>query len=347
MFVESCVSNVVEVETIEGLSLSAEGLEYAEKIEEQGIVKKAGELGLSAEDQGHLDAFELQLDFIRDRTTEATKKVLNGVLIFGRPGTAKTHTVEATLNEMKASWKGWNSRISPMGLHCMMKENADGVIVVDDVATLCSNKAAVQVLLAGLGGEPGKPRMVTYATKTDRSAFEFTGSFIIIANLLPRRDPITDALISRVRLLEHEPTDEMVAAFMRAKALRGYKDVTPAEALEVVEFVITEARNAEHRLDLRHMTAGWEDYAYWKSGESRHIWQTLVRSGMRKTANDNQSVPVRRADRKQWEQDIAEGLFNQFPDDRTQREQQWVSLTGKASASLYRRRRELEVAGQV
>lgn len=56
--------------------------------------------------------------------------------------------------------------------------------------------------------------------------FEFSGGIIAISNLPLSRDPVADAVASRVRPLEHEPTDEMIAAFMREQALNGFSDMT-------------------------------------------------------------------------------------------------------------------------
>ncbi len=326
---------------------------------EEPTSRAAGTLALSPQDAKRVQQFERLLDLIRDRTEQASRRHHNGVLVFGRAGTGKTRTVTDTLNTLTLPWHLWNARMSPMGLHCVMQENAEAVIVIDDLATLfgTSNKAALQVLLAGLGGEPGEPRQVTYATAKDRVSFWFKGSIILIANQLPKRDAIVDALISRVCLLEHEPSDETIAAFMQAPALKGYKsetltepnEIKPAEALGVVNYVIAEAQDTEYRLDLRYMTAGWQDYLFWLSGKSRHHWQTLVKSSMKKIVDNDRLVPTTRAERKEWEQQVALDLFRRFPqpEDKDQRDKEWAELTKKGPDSLYRRRRELEGSGRL
>ena len=154
------------------------------------------------------------------------------------------------------------------------------------------------------------------------------------------RDPLADAVASRVVLLEHEPSDEMLAAFMRDRAGHGHEDMTPEECLAVVEFVIAETRACDYRLDLRYMKKAWQDYRLDKHGLALRSWKELVRSSLKRIVTPEASV-VGRSDRKAWEQQVAIDLFKQYPDDKGLRDAEWLRLTGKAPDSLYRRKREL------
>lgn len=197
-------------------------------------------LALDEADQAHLDEFESMLDLIRDRTRSVAEGYQVGAYLVGRPGSSKTYTVKETLERLDAPWAYRNSRMSPMGLYALLEEHPEHTVVLDDIHTLFGQDAALQILMAALGGRPGQARTVTYTTKDERKSFEFTGGIIAISNLPLGRDPLADAVASRVARLEHEPSDEMIAAFMRAQALKGFEDVTPEACLEVVEFVIAE-----------------------------------------------------------------------------------------------------------
>jgi hypothetical protein len=140
-------------------------------------------------------------------------------------------------------------------------------------------------------------------------------------------------------LLEHEPSDEMLSAFMRDQATRGFEDLTPEECLAVVEFVIAEARACDYRLDLRCMTKGWRDYLMYKHGRALCHWKDLVRSSLKRIVTPEQSAG--RSDRNAWEQEVARDLFQMYPDDKQLRDSEWHRLTGKAPDSLYRRKREI------
>jgi len=301
--------------------------------------------GLSGDDQAHLDEFEAMLDLIRDRTRSVAEGYQVGAYLVGRPGSSKTYTVLETLERLDTPWTYRNSRMSPMGLYCLLEEHPEHTVVLDDIHTLFGQDAALQILMAALGGRPGQARTVTYTTKDERKSFEFSGGIIAISNLPLGRDPLADAVASRVALLEHEPSDEMIAAFMRAQALKGFEDVTPRECLEVVEFLIAETRACDYRLDLRAMNKAWQDYRLDLHGKAVRPWRDLVRSGLKRLVSDNRPRPEGRAGRIAWERRVAQELFERFPLDKGQRDAEWERLVGSSPHSLYRRKRELDRAG--
>lgn len=302
-------------------------------------------LALSGEDQALLDEFEAMLDLIRDRTRSVAEGYQNGAYLVGRPGSSKTYTVQETLERLDTPWAYRNCRMSPMGLYCLLEEHPEHVVVLDDIHTLFGQDAALQILMAALGGRPGQARSVTYTTKDERKSFEFAGGIIAISNLPLGRDPLADAVASRVARLEHEPSDEMIAAFMRAQALKGFEDVTPGECLEVVEFVIAETRACDYRLDLRSMVKAWQDYRLDLHGKALRPWRDLVRSSLKRLVGEGRSRPEGRDDRIAREMRIAQELFERFPDDKRQRDAEWERLVGSSPHSLYRRKRALDRAG--
>jgi hypothetical protein len=202
----------------------------------------------------------------------------------------------------------------------------------------------LQIFLAALKSEPGWDRMrtVTYTSKDEERRFEFVGVGVAISNLPLRRDPLADALASRIMPLENEPTDEMLADFMRNHALQGFEDMTPRECLEVVEFVIAETRARDHRLDLRHATKGFQDYRQHRDGRSRRHWHDLVRTSLKRLTGIGSVVPAGRAERKAHEQQLARELTEKYPDDRRRRDEEWHQLSDEKSPdAFYRRIREL------
>jgi hypothetical protein len=294
---------------------------------------------LPSQDEDHLRAFAAMLDLIRDRTRSVADRYQVGAYIVGRPGSSKTYTVLETLEALKTPWTFRNSRMSAMGLWCLLQEHPEHTVVLDDISTLFDQKGALQIVMAALGGSPGKPRTVTYVTKDERREFQFSGGMIAISNVPLSRDPLADAVASRMVLLEHEPSDEMLAAFMRDRAAHGHEDMTPEECLAVVEFVIAETRACDYRLDLRYMKKAWQDYRLDKHGLALRPWTDLVRSSLKRVVTPEQAVG--RSDRKAWEQERALDLFQKYPDDKRLRDEEWFRLTGKSSDSLYRRKREL------
>jgi len=309
----------------------------------KAVTRTTGKSALPAEDQRNLDEFERLRDFIRDRTRSVAERYQNGCYLVGRPGTSKTHTVIETLEALDAPWTYRNGRMTPMGLYRVLEEHPEHTIVLDDVPTLLKQEQALQILMAAMGGKPGKSRVVTYAINDNRRSFDFSGGIIAISNVALRRDPCADAVASRVPLLEHEPTDEMIVAFMRRQAIRGCKGLTPKECREVVEFVIAESRANEYRLDLRSMEKGWQDYRLCKDGKAKTHWTALVRSSMKKIVVSQAVMPVTRAGEEARLHDIAKQLLERFPGrtDKQQRDEAWTAATGKSPDVLYRHGRKL------
>ena len=162
-----------------------------------------------------------------------------------------------------------------------------------------------------------QPRTITYKTKDENRKVEFAGGIVAISNLPLRHDPLAQAVASRVVQLEHEPTDQEIAAFMRRLAARGYKDLGPEQCQgRWWKSVIEETRAYDERLDLRHLTKG-EDRRQWEDGHSTSSWEDLVRTSLKKIAGEDEEamllskkeVIVRQRER------VAKGLSNLFPDD--------------------------------
>ena len=159
--------------------------------------------------------------------------------------------------------------MTPMGLLNLIAAHPEHVIVLDDIGTLFKSDQAMQILMAALDGSPQEQGPSPYKSKDRDETVMFSGGIVAISNVPLRHDPLAKAVGSRVVPLEHEPTDEEIAAFMRDRASRGHKGLTPEESMEVVEFLIVETRELEQRLDLRHYDKAMEDYRQEKDGNSK------------------------------------------------------------------------------
>lgn len=195
----------------------------------------------------------------------------------------------------------------------------------------------MQILMAATDGGPKEPRLVTYKSKDEQREVEFTGGIIAISNKPLRHNPLASAFESRAVVLEHEPTDDEIAAFLRQLAAKGDGDLSSKECLEVAEFVITETRAYERRLDLRHLHKAWQDFRQDRDGRTGCSWQELVRSSLQKTACVN-SEPLSKREQIELDRERVREAMRLFPND-TNRQIEYSDLR---RSTFYKRRVEIE-----
>jgi hypothetical protein len=226
--------------------------------------------------------------------------------------------------------------MTPMGMFDFIAEHPEHVLVLDDIGSLFKNEQALQILLAALDGDPGEPRLVSYKSKDEDLQVWFSGGIIAISNIALRHDPLARALGSRIASLEHEPTDDEIAAFMRHLARKGYKALSPNECLEVAEFVIDETRECDQRLDLRHLTKAWDDFRQYKDGKAETPWQELVRTSLHKLLSE----PIQSLSKQEEierHRKLVRELVAKYPSD-TKRQ---LEESGLRKSTFYARHREV------
>ena len=78
-------------------------------------------------DEMCLASFEQKLQLIRDRVTGVAQQYYSGCYLVGRPGTSKTHTVVAQLEELGVPFILRNARLTTMGLFELLQEHPEHV----------------------------------------------------------------------------------------------------------------------------------------------------------------------------------------------------------------------------
>ena len=294
---------------------------------------------LSATDENLVQEFEGKLQFIRDRVASVAHQYHTGWYLTGRPGTSKTFTVKQELERLEEQNLYRNARMNAWGLFSLLADHPEHLIVLDDITSLFSSKQAMQIFLAALDGTPGKPRLVSYRTKDTEETIQFSGSIIAISNVPLRSDPLARALGSRIVVLEHEPSDDEISAFMRHLASKCFLDLSPDECMEVAEFIIAETRAHDQRLDLRHLTKAWQDYRQCKHGRAKTSWQELVRTSLRKLINES-VLPMKKSEDMDNQRQLVKELMERFPDDSKRQLAEWPHC----KTSFYDRRQEVIAA---
>ena len=290
-----------------------------------------------------LAELEQRLKLTRDRVRGVASKQHTGFYLHGRPGTSKTYTVRNTLEEMGVRYGYVSGHITEMGLFETLSDYHDSVIILDDVSQLFRQKIGMQFLLAALGNQDGKPRIISYRMKGQLSSIKFTGGIIAISNLeLNDANGTVAALKSRVNHLQYDPSDLQLEALMIEICKSGWKTMTPDECSNVAQFLIAESKARSVRLDMRNLVdKAYPDYLQWSTGMSEAHWKDLIRSTLHERLIGLMHTPEieSRASIAKREWILARSIDKNLPD-RASKTAHWIEKTGKSEAQYYRRLRE-------
>ena len=285
---------------------------------------------------------------VRDYVRGVARHYATGLYLFGRPGTAKTHTVRDVLDrEIGEPYCYQPGHLTPLGLFELIADHPDEVIVLDDLVAIFRSDIALQILLSALGhpaaGDRTRVRIVKYRRKGEEQRVAFRGGIICITNRELHDDELLGAFKSRVHTLNYDPPDAQLGALMPALAEFGNHGVRPEEATEVARFVIGEMLRLECRFDLRlFVNKALPDYQQWKDDETESDWRDLVTASIEEHLVADRPAQERpsRDDRKEDEHAIIREILQEHSA-REEQVRAWTERTGKSERAFYRRRAEI------
>jgi len=296
----------------------------------------------------HLAELTRRQAIVRDYVRGVARQYDTGLYLFGRPGTAKSHTVKSVLeDEIREIYVYQRGHLTSVGLFELIAEHPDEVIVLDDLVTIFRSEIALQILLSALEhpspGDRTCTRVVKYRRKDMEVRAPFRSGIICISNRELHDDELLGAFKSRVHTLNYAPSDAQLGALMLDLAERGALPVPPEEALEVARFVIEAMLRQGCRFDLRlYINKAIPDYLQWKDDETESDWRDLVTASI-----EEHLVAVRhaderpsRADRKEAEHALIRQIEKDHPTGEA-RVRAWSERTGKSARAFYRRLAEM------
>ncbi len=291
---------------------------------------------------------------VRDYVRGVARHYATGLYLFGRPGTAKTHTVRATLEkEIRELYTYQRGHLTPMGLFELIAEHPDEVIVLDDLATVLDSDVALQILLSALEhpapDDRTRSRVVKYKRQGREERAVFRGGIICISNRELHDDELLGAFKSRVHVLDYDPSDAQLGALMLGIAelgwpLTGRPQIGPEEARAVAHFLIGEMLRLGCRFDLRlFVNKALPDYQQWKDDEAESDWRDLVTASIEEhlVAVRHPDARPSRAERKQDEHALLREILREH-EAREERVRAWIERTGKSERAFYRRLAEMQ-----
>ncbi len=296
-----------------------------------------------------LTELDKKLLVAKDRIRMVARGQTPGFYWYGRPGTCKTYTVLAVLDELGVKYHYHKGTLTQGGLLEILEEHCDGIIVLDDLSSIFDDKKAVQYFLAALGRQPGRPLPMGHVRQGQHIAFDFTGGIICISNVPVPPKGLLVAFRSRVHILCHCPSDAMLIALARHRICKnGWPSLTVQKVNEVIDWVQAESKRLHVQIDLRVICEkAFPDYLAWKNEETEAHWKDLVTTTLEEevhslayTAPSNGKIGVRQATKEEeWE--IVRSILKDFPN-RQDRIEEWKRRTNKSEKAFERRWSEVK-----
>jgi hypothetical protein len=295
---------------------------------------------------------------VRDYVRGVARQYATGLYLFGRPGTAKTHTVRAVLEqEIREIFSYQRGHLTPIGLFELIAAHADEVIVLDDLAAVLKSDVALQILLSALEHPTSRDRgrVVKYRRQGREELAVFRGGIVCISNKELHNEELLGAFKSRVHALNYDPADAQLGALMLDIADRGWpagsvnQDIDPETARTVTHYLIGEMLRLACPFDLRLLVnKAFPDYQQWDDGEAESDWRDLVTASIEErlvAVRHAVQQPTTRAARKAEEQAIVQEIIRDHAS-RDERVRVWHERTGKSERAFYRRSSELSSSSQ-
>jgi hypothetical protein len=299
-----------------------------------------------------LAEFDQRQGLVRDLVRGVACRYATGLYLFGRPGTAKTYTVRRLLErEMKEIYTYHHGHLTPVGLFELLAEHPEQIIVLDDPGTILRSDVALQILLSALEhstySDSNRTRVVQYRRKGEAIRVRFSGGIICISNRSLHGADLLGAFKSRVHVLNYDPTDAQLGAFMLESAEKGPQGVMPEEARTIARFVVEEMIRLGCPFDLRlFFSKALPIYRQWADDETESHWQDLVTASIEEhlvAVRHSTDCRPSRADCKEQEHAILREILQQHGT-REERAEAWRERTGKSERALYRRLAEIQDA---
>jgi len=297
---------------------------------------------MNLEQAENLERLEKRLTLIQDRVRSVALRYNTGFFLFGAGGSGKSFAVQGELESLGTNWILHNSAMTAAGLFDMLAEFPEKVHVFEDMEQLYADKKAVGYLRSATWGDANmQNRIITRTTHKNRDSFKFEGGIIILSNLPLGEIASLKALATRLNPAEFNPSEGEKKALMQKIAEGGKFGLHPDACVEVCEYLVFHSNQTGKLLDLRLLDNALNDRVMYDRGESRTHWRDLVASRIDAQIIEPRIKPRTRHARLVDERDIAQQLYDKYPDSREKRCREWQERTGKSERALYRRAGEL------
>jgi len=258
------------------------------------------------------------------------RRITYGLFVAGAGGLGKSKTISATLAAEGIEPVLINSHCTPLALYRLLfVHRKNRVIWLDDSDSIFTNLNILGLLRSALWGQG--ERLVTYASsQLDDlpSQFVFDSRIVICGNVLPRKNPAFNAVLSRIDVFHLSATNEEIIEQMRLLAVKGYHALTPEQCGEVVEFISESGGTRQLSMRLYEPSLKKVEYAL-RTGVD---WQELVRCQLDQLGKPE--IPA--GDTRALDFAAMDAAVEQYPASVALQEQYWTEARKKSRATYFR-----------
>lgn len=287
---------------------------------------------LIAAEESTFTALEERQNLLAHHVRLLARGMSVGLFVFGsQGGLGKSRTILRTLADEGISPVLVNSHITPLALYTCLFHNRSGkVVFFDDVDSIFGSMAHLGLLRSALWGDP---RIVSYgSSQLDDlpSAFIFESRLIFAANVIPKKNDAFKAVLSRCDIFELSASQEEVIDLMRSIASKGYESLSPAECLEVVDYI--EQHGDDRSISLRLLEPSFRKVIYART--EGLDWRPLVATQLKSLGRKQDDS--RRIDARANELRLLHEAVERYPQCVGEQQAFWSRATGKSRASFFR-----------
>jgi hypothetical protein len=281
-----------------------------------------------------ITSLERKQNTLADMTRMIARMQYHALFCISAGGTGKSRTVTRTLEDEGQETVLINSHCTALQLFRLMYQHSQNelIFVFDDVDGMFKSAVHLGLLRSALYGHPN--RMVTYNSSQLPDdlppAFETISRFVFLANQVPKKCPMFDAVLTRCLVYRLDLSNQEIIEQFRVMTRNGFPNVSPDECDEIIDYI--EQHGNQRQLSMRLLTPAIQIYKFSKMQGTD--WRPALLAQLQNLGRP--TVGMVRASKRQRDFATLERAIRQCPESVSGQQEAWCKQTGKSRASFYR-----------
>jgi len=296
---------------------------------------------LTADEIEALKSLDKKYEIIRTHTLTVAAGGSSGFLCWGGGGGGKSFQILKALRELgKEPGKGLtliNTKLTGPKLCKILEADPTGLFLVEDLEDIFIERVVLNLLRSAFWGQEGPDgkmiRPITYQTGNDNWNFDFNFEGAIIATCNAALDDIPElrALRTRIDIYHMDGEREELFAMAHQIALKGYRDVTPALAVQMWDFW-TKHWPENRQPDLRMLPRMYRKYPHLADLKLKLTWEEILQSMIDEGDGEPVDTP---SEARSFRLQVALELRRKYGTNLTLILPEWTQRTGLSTKQSY------------